>query len=378
MRSLVPFRLHFQPFFKILRDVSFFAILRTPVLTFLQQRYRLIAFRVCNISLLHFNMKFYLNSLLVTVLCCVAMVHAETKTVWANGVSAEGGWYDVNKSDSTIDDDMMCYAASAANLLAWWQDSLTRVPVGTPGTADEIWSTMQGAAVNGAVNGGNAAHAMAWWLTGVYVPTTTEEAERWAVPNISLGNSEFVNKENGYYSEVCNLTSTQVYDFCGYSIAGNMLYPYTYGKDVISTLNFAALFEAGYGISLGVKSNTNNGHAITLWGVEYEGNALTKLWLTDSDDYKINYGGDRLFAADVEEKDGMVYFSTETVSWQDADNPNITPSTTQYKKEDGYYIDSVTLLNPKAFTVVPEPATVTLSLLGLAGLVARRRRPGCV
>ena len=160
-----------------------------------------------------------------------------------------------------------------------------------------------------------------------------------------------------------------------------MLYPYTYGQDVISisTLNFAALFEAGYGISLGVKSNTNDGHAITLWGVEYEGNALTKLWLTDSDDYMINYGGDRLFAADVEvKKDGKVYFSTETVSWQDADDPYKTWSKTQYEKEAGYYIDSVTLLNPKAFTVVPEPATVTLSLLGLAGLVARRRRPGCV
>ena len=43
-----------------------------------------------------------------------------TGVVWATGVSKEEGWYDANKNDPWDGDadDLMCYAACAANLVA--------------------------------------------------------------------------------------------------------------------------------------------------------------------------------------------------------------------------------------------------------------------
>ena len=42
-----------------------------------------------------------------------------TGTVWAQGVSQEGGWYDAQKTSYYGDaDDYMCYAACAANQIA--------------------------------------------------------------------------------------------------------------------------------------------------------------------------------------------------------------------------------------------------------------------
>ena len=51
-----------------------------------------------------------------------AVPGSQTYTVWADGVSSEKGWNDVDKSPVDKRDDMMCYAASAANLVAWWPD----------------------------------------------------------------------------------------------------------------------------------------------------------------------------------------------------------------------------------------------------------------
>ena len=45
----------------------------------------------------------------------------------ASGLSEENGvisgWYDAEKTQAEDMDDSMCYAASASNLIAWWQNS---------------------------------------------------------------------------------------------------------------------------------------------------------------------------------------------------------------------------------------------------------------
>jgi len=46
-------------------------------------------------------------------------------TLFAEGVSLDSGWYDVNKSwgrDGFSQDSNFCWAAAAANMLQWWQD----------------------------------------------------------------------------------------------------------------------------------------------------------------------------------------------------------------------------------------------------------------
>lgn len=301
-------------------------------------------------------MKLSLKTLLCAALLCVPAAQAET--VWAKGVSADGGWYDANKSDDDNSDDMMCYAASAANLIKWWQESLTAVPGGTLTELSDIWGEYKKAAQNGATKGGDAGYAMAWWVSGVYLPTSQEEADRWCWP-ITPSNSSELKAHDGYYYRQCNLTSTEVRDFVGvYIDAGYVVSSYTLNGDSISgglfqEKSFGAVLQDGYGISLGIKSDKDDsfGHAITLWGAEYnEGGKLEKLWLTDSDDYNINYGGDRLFDANVTiSEDGKVYISTQKVTWVDADNPNKSWYTTQYEADKGYFVDSVHFLIPGLF-----------------------------
>ncbi|MBR5895853.1 MAG: IdeS/Mac family cysteine endopeptidase [Akkermansia sp.] len=66
-----------------------------------------------------------------------------TGVVWATGVSKEEGWYDANKNapwDGDAD-DLMCYAACAANLVAWWQNGEygKKLTSSAPGDIDSIW-----------------------------------------------------------------------------------------------------------------------------------------------------------------------------------------------------------------------------------------------
>ena len=72
--------------------------------------------------------KFTLSAIISPIL--ITLSHAAE--VWAPGVSWEGGWYDFNKyakggnSNGTSgylkDDSLMCWAVSAANVIAWWQE----------------------------------------------------------------------------------------------------------------------------------------------------------------------------------------------------------------------------------------------------------------
>ena len=51
------------------------------------------------------------------------------------------GWYDAEKTPEDDIDDYMCYAASAANLIALWQNSSNAPSSEAPTTLDDIWNT---------------------------------------------------------------------------------------------------------------------------------------------------------------------------------------------------------------------------------------------
>ena len=96
-----------------------------------------------------------------------------TGTVWAQGVSQEGGWYDANKNDpwNGDADDLMCYAACAANLIAWWQNSeqSKHLTSSAPKDIDSIWETYVSSNQIYTM-GGDTPSAINWWISGVYAP----------------------------------------------------------------------------------------------------------------------------------------------------------------------------------------------------------------
>lgn len=81
------------------------------------------------------------------------------------------GWYDAEKTRVEDADDYMCYAASAANLLAWWQNGDRSVESDAPTEVNDIWHTF---VENNQLptTGGTVFSAINWWLSGVYSPAT--------------------------------------------------------------------------------------------------------------------------------------------------------------------------------------------------------------
>ena len=299
-----------------------------------------------------------------------------TGTVWAQGVSvnADGtvvGWYDANKDDPYDGDvdDLMCYAACAANLIAWWQSgeygkNLTST---APRKLDAIWERYKESNVVPDM-GGDPAAAINWWLSGVYSPASESDWKRYYAEKMKEYVPQTHTPFSGYYYDQYGLTSNDLSDL----IFDAWIYG-EWSKDGGAEIDFRAMFESGAGISLAIFADTSElAHAITLWGVEYENGNLTKLWVTDSDDYWVTEPS--LFSATVETREGKIY-----ITGTDYDMNETEDGTTWSYYGDGVYIDTVYAIRAAAsanWQLVPEPATVTLSLLAFAGLAVRRRRGG--
>ena len=295
-----------------------------------------------------------------------------TGTVWAQGVSKEGGWYDAQKNDpyNGDADDLMCYAACAANQIAWWQNSAygKNLSSSAPQGINAIWQTFVNSNQDW-TQGGDPAAAINWWISGVYAPTTDEQWTRYYAEKLKEDLPLTLPVTNGYYYDQYGLTNQDLADF----IFDAWIYG-EWSKDNPAEIDFKKLFESGACLSLAIFFNDAEsaiGHAITLWGVEYENGELTKLWLTDSDDYWTT--GPNLYSATVETgADGKIYITgTEYDMAATEDSPAWS-----YFGE-GAYIDSVYAINAPVsanWQPVPEPAAATLSLLSLAALATRRRR----
>ncbi len=370
---------------------------------------------------------------------------------WAYGVGVNEetgeveGWYDADKrrnpdaeertglasaaDDGLPDaraDDPMCYAASASNLIAWWQNSDKAIASAAPTDVDDIWNTYVRNNLDWGT-GGTAHAAINWWLSGVYSPVTqTGDAWDWAEENDPVwerfyaapeqvierdeeGKSNVIlpltlpnyQKDNeafgGYYYDQYGLDQEDLSDFMvivwSHALPeppeeetasvhktltlGDIEVPdYEEGEsededgiDYIYELDFVEILKDAP-LSLAIFSDSSElGHSITLWGVEYdeEGN-LVSVWLTDSDDYT---DGDRLFSVSVimDEAANKLYLD---------DDPDDGRYFCQEYNAD-VYIGAIYTIDPTVAATwpVPEPATAALSLLALAALAVRRHRGGC-
>ena len=300
-----------------------------------------------------------LSRLLACSLCLTAAV-ASAEEYWASGIyQSDGtyyGWYDVNKTWDG--DDNMCYAASASNLIAWWQagrlESGLSLPSGVPNTAEAIWGQYKGACID-PDSGGASISAINWWLSGVYTPANPEEAERHILDyEEDEADSSNFTSFSGYYYDQYSLTRDNLEDFFDMYGLGEE------DSDMrLYTGVFADLLEAGAGVSLAILSDYGSlAHAVTLWGAEYtDEGVLSMIWLTDSDDDEV-----KLFSVDVAvDENDKIYLDIDDLGYADCE---------------GVYIDQVYAIFPSEAKIwaIPEPSYAILPLITLAGLLVRRRR----
>lgn len=158
-----------------------------------------------------------------------------------------GTWHDADKSFSNSDDDYLCWAAAASNILAWtgW---------GTPelSTEAQIFQHFQDHWTD---EGSTEDLGWHWWFDGSEPP----DWEGWAQVDVPGGGAHW-----------------PTYNFFNYIHSDNN--PLSLMNSVESFLRY------GYGVTLGMYGG--GGHSITAWGYEYDaaGN-YTGVWVTDSDDY---------------------------------------------------------------------------------------------
>ncbi|MBR7104072.1 MAG: pre-peptidase C-terminal domain-containing protein, partial [Lentisphaeria bacterium] len=177
---------------------------------------------------------------------------------------------DTEKCTSISNDDMMCWAASTANMLYY-----TGWNAGLEGDEDEIFDVFINNFMYGAYYGGNSFYGADWFVTGTYSPADGQWSG-WDMPYEGTG---------GYYS---NIFDNRDYNFS--------IYVDYYGMDADVLYNVESWLADGYalGLSFGYyleDGSRDGGHAVTLWGLTYDTslsvndpNYYTGIIITDSDD----------------------------------------------------------------------------------------------
>ena len=239
---------------------------------------------------------------------CVAG-KADATTIWANGVTESSGWLDADKD--WIDDTLMCWAASAANMLSWgdWDGGAGLV------TEDQILDDFTSYWNDRA---GNPYYGVEWWFNGT---------------NYHQGDSGWA----------------QLTDFSHIGFYADPLFDDNYlWTSSSSLIKMGSYLDVGCVVSIRIENNSRNGHFLTLWGVD---SANGKIWVTDSD--KNTDSLDTYTVTGTTLSDGYS-------SW------NITSFGGIFANTDS--------IDPILRDVVPEPSTLLLLGLGILGFTGISRR----
>ncbi|MDO4955273.1 MAG: IdeS/Mac family cysteine endopeptidase [Akkermansia sp.] len=299
-----------------------------------------------------------MKSLVTALLACLLPPLAAAE-FWASGVSAEQGWYDANKSFDPEDADReMCWAASAANIIDWWQrehadimaksgvDPALREP-------DAVWHLLRDSFEDAP---GNAFYGMEWYFLDLF-----------PVPEPQL--TEYGKGRGGYYRHAVmdDLLTTEE----GLSLIPQPITMADEGVDAqVLALKLRDVLESGRPLSL-ILGGNETVHAATLWGGVFDeatGMPLT-LYLTDSDDDALRTAFDvpQIFSANVDLIEATVPGTLDS-----------TPvlGITSFLIDDlPWYGDDMYILGASFLGFpYPVPEPTSLPLLALAALAARRRK----
>lgn len=257
-----------------------------------------------------------------------------------NGTSSGDTSYDVNKVWKS--DDMLCWAAAASNAIKYWQNSHVsegfELPAGTPCGSysapynSDIFKTFFENWTNA---GGYAGNAMQWWFSG-------------EVPIVGAGGSELKPgaEGGGYWNDVFNFK--EIGDvFVTFDFFEN----YTRKDDLKTALD--ELIAENISMTAAIYTDSGGGHAISVWGYEYDDElgGITGLLISDSDD---DYLGNLVVGVEWDEGDSRWYLQ-------------------EYYGMNNWYLGNITALD--LGVEIPEPS-LCAAILGAAALaLAGCRRP---
>lgn len=197
---------------------------------------------------------------------------AQADSVWAPGVTSEGGWVDYDKADGDepyYDDSLMCWAASSSNIITWWQNQQNGTMPDSIPTASP-WDVFRTITVD---SGSNPRFALGWYVNGSGGNTWTwDEANSTQYQSGGFLQSVYCTADNPVHIADRNTSASNTY---------------------AQAAALVGALDSGYAMTLevgiaGTTGNVPSSHAITLWGLDYtteEGNiSITGAYITDSDD----------------------------------------------------------------------------------------------
>lgn len=247
----------------------------------------------------------------VLTITATAVVVAEGKTiVFAEGVTLESGWYDVNKvGQGDVNGDInMCWAACASNMIQWFQDRYVASGKVLPSSAvsgpdpDGIYELALMKMFHDEWDnsrGGHVEQAIPWYFEGTLQGGEYASQGSQATPNTAGGywkdiwNSEvYPNIYHGYdyvvVPEIIEYHDTYTIRYNNYDRWGNGTdYLGVERLKIFSDLVVESFSHGMASITISLSPNFYSAsHAVTMWGYEIDNvsGLLTRVWLTDSDD----------------------------------------------------------------------------------------------
>lgn len=193
-------------------------------------------------------MRRFYGSLLLIVLLVLAGTSAAHSDSFFIYEQYGGAWQDANKTVANPEDDLMCWAAAASNLLAWghWGTAIYN-------NTDAIFDHFQDHWTD---NGGYMSWAWKWWFNGSPPPYTFA-----SYPDVPGGGNFYPTLNFSVY------------------------YKAVTGVNYMETIDTWLHQGWGIGLILGGPGS----HAVTAWGFGYSSPGVyTSIFITDSDD---NYLG---------------------------------------------------------------------------------------
>ena len=203
----------------------------------------------------------------------LASTVAQADSVWAPGVTLDGGWVDYNKNRGQApgnDDSLMCWAASSSNIITWWQNQQNGTMPDSIPTASS-WDVFRTITTD---SGSNPRFALGWYVNGSGGNTWTwDESHSTQYQTGGFLQSVYCTADNPVYIANRNTSASNTY---------------------AQAAALVGALDSGYAMTLevgiaGTTGNVPSSHAITLWGLDYttdkDGNiSITGAYITDSDD----------------------------------------------------------------------------------------------